>query len=156
MSKIRGLINYEPSLLVGVGFLILLSIITLRATASFLFPAYFFYLALAILAFFFFSKIDFEIISLFSKHLYLVSIVFLILPLLIGQVTRGAIRWIPLGPLNIQPDEVVRPILLVYIENKINEYEKEGFETILSEEDEKFRVFTRRVVKEIKVECASN
>lgn len=117
MLKIRGLISYEPSLLIGIGFLILLSIITLRATASFLFPLYFFYLALAIMAFFFFSKIDFEIISLFSKHLYLISIVFLILPLLIGQVTRGTIRWIPLGPLTIQPAEVVRPFLLVFFAN---------------------------------------
>lgn len=123
MLKIRGLINYEPILILGIVFLILLSIITLRATASFLFPVYFFYLAFAILAFLFFSKIDFEIISLFSKHLYAISIVFLILPLLIGQVTRGTIRWIPLGPLTIQPAEVVRPFLLVFFANYLTEKE---------------------------------
>jgi len=130
MTKTRRTGRYEPFFLLAVGFLVLLSTITLRATAGFLFPGYFFYLILAILVFFLFSKIDFEVISLFSKHLYLVSIIFLILPVLIGQVTRGTIRWIPLGPLTIQPAEVVRPFLLVFFANYLTK-EKLNLERLI-------------------------
>jgi len=130
MTKTRRTGRYEPLFLLAVGFLVLLSTITLRATAGFLFPGYFFYLILAILVFFLFSKIDFEVISLFSKHLYLVSIIFLILPVLIGQVTRGTIRWIPLGPLTIQPAEVVRPFLLVFFANYLTK-EKLNLERLI-------------------------
>jgi rod shape determining protein RodA len=41
--------------------------------------------------------------------------VFLSLPLIIGQVTRGAIRWIPIGDLTLQPSEIVRPFLILYV-----------------------------------------
>src|SRR4030042_833250 len=37
-----------------------------------------------------------------------------VLPLIIGQITRGAIRWIPLGPITIQTSEIVRPFLLIF------------------------------------------
>ncbi len=43
----------------------------------------------------------------------------------------------------------------VEAENKKNEYEKEGFEAIIVEESDKFQVFSRRLVKEIKVEGSS-
>lgn len=109
--------NQDYILFASIGLLLLLSIIVLRSIAPFLFPLYYLYLGLGFFAFFLFSKLDFEIISLFSKHLYVASIAFLILPLLVGQVTRGAIRWISLGPLSIQPAEIVRPFLLVFFAN---------------------------------------
>lgn len=109
--------NQDYILFASIGLLLLLGIIVLRSIAPFLFPLYYLYLGLGFFAFFLFSKLDFEIISLFSKHLYVASIAFLILPLLVGQVTRGAIRWISLGPLSIQPAEIVRPFLLVFFAN---------------------------------------
>jgi len=69
---------------------------------------------MALFVFWFFSQIDFDIISLFSKHLYIASIGLLLLTLVIGRVTRGTVRWIPIGPLSIQPAELVRPFLLVF------------------------------------------
>jgi len=96
-------------------FLIGFSLIVLRSVASFIFPNYFGYVFVAIALFIFFSQIDFEIYRTFSVFLYIGSIIFLILPLVIGQVTRGAVRWIPLGPWSIQPSEIVRPFLLVFI-----------------------------------------
>lgn len=121
MPEIKKKARLDYLLLIGIGLLFLLSMIVLRSIAPSLFPLYYFYLALSILVFFLFLKIDFEIVSLFSKHLYIGSIIFLILPLLIGQVTRGAVRWIPLGPLSIQPTEIVRPFLLVFFANYLTE-----------------------------------
>jgi len=117
MLRIARKKRIDPLLLVGITVLISFSILILRSIAPFLFPTYFLYVFFGILAFIFFSQIDFEIISLFSNHLYVLSIFFLILPLLIGKVTRGAVRWIPLGPLTIQPAEIVRPFLIVFFAN---------------------------------------
>ncbi|MFZ5933047.1 MAG: FtsW/RodA/SpoVE family cell cycle protein [Patescibacteria group bacterium] len=114
MQKLYRPPAFDLPLVFGMAFLVLLGIITLRSIAPSLFPVYFLYLFLAIVVFFFLIQTDFEVISLFSKFFYIGSIIFLIIPLLIGQVTRGAIRWIPLGALTIQPAEIVRPFLLVF------------------------------------------
>ena len=97
--------RFDYILLGSAIFLVVFGVVTLRSLAPSLFPVYFLYLVLAVFAFIIFSQIDFEILSLFSKHLYVLSILLLLSPLFIGQITRGAIRWIPIGPLTIQPAE---------------------------------------------------
>lgn len=104
---------------IAIGALIVLSLTVLNSIAPELFPTYFFYVVFGVLAFLLFSSVDYDIISAFSKHLYIFSIVLLILPLLIGQVTRGAVRWIPIGALTIQPAEIVRPFLIVFFADYI-------------------------------------
>lgn len=68
-----------------------------------------------------FSFFDFEVLSVFSKYFYWISIVLLIITLVIGQVTRGTVRWIPIAGLSFQPSEIVRPLLLVYFANFLTE-----------------------------------
>ncbi len=121
MPEISKKVSIDYILFISIGLLFLLSAIALRSVAPSLFPLYYLYFILSILVFFLFLVIDFEIISLFSKHIYWGSIVLLLLPLLIGQVTRGAVRWIPIGPLSIQPAELVRPFLLVFFANYLTE-----------------------------------
>lgn len=104
----------DPVLTVTLTLLVTLSVFVLFSIAPFLFPGYFFFLVVAIGFYLLFSNIDFDILAVFYKHLYVASIFFLLLPLVIGQVTRGAIRWIPLGTLTLQPSEIVRPFLLVF------------------------------------------
>ena len=113
----------DPLLVFGIAFLIVFGAIILRSVASDFFPVYWVYLVLAILSFIFFAKLDFSIVNAFTKHLYVFSIIFLILPLAIGEVTRGAIRWIPIGALTIQPAEIVRPFLLLFWANQLNGFE---------------------------------
>ena len=64
--------------------------------------------------FYVFYLIGFEIIKYFSVHLFIISIILLVLTLIIGSVTRGAIRWIPLGIFSFQPSEIVRPFILIF------------------------------------------
>lgn len=109
-----GFLFKDIWLSVSISFLIALSIVILRSVAPTLFPLYFVYLVIAVFSFWFFSQVGFEVISLFSKHLYVLSIFFLLLTFVIGQVTRGTIRWIPIGPISLQPAEIVRPLLLVF------------------------------------------
>ncbi|MEK7112659.1 MAG: FtsW/RodA/SpoVE family cell cycle protein [Patescibacteria group bacterium] len=123
MEKVSSSIKVDAPFFLGIGFLVILSIIVLRSIAPFLFPYYFFYIILAFIVFFLLFQVDFEVISLFAKHFYVGSIIFLILPILIGQVTRGAIRCIPLVALTIQPAEIVRPFLLVFFADYITKEE---------------------------------
>lgn len=117
MLKISSSPRLDYILLAAATLLIIFSFIVLSSIADFLFPAYFVYLFVAIGTFIIFYKIGFKLVSAFSVHLYIASIIFLLMPLVLGQVTRGAIRWIPLGPLTIQPSEIVRPLLLIFFAN---------------------------------------
>lgn len=101
----------------AIGFLISLSIFILRSIAPSVFPTNVFLIILAISAFVIFSLIDFDIISLFSKHFYIGSVILLIMTLLTGKITRGVVRWIPLGTLNLQAAEITKPFLLIFFAN---------------------------------------
>jgi len=104
----------DISLSIAVGFLLILSVFILNSVSHTLFPLYFIYILIAVFLFWLFSQIGFEIASLFSTHLYIFSIFLLVLTLIIGRVTHGTIRWIPIGSFTLQPSEIVRPFLLVF------------------------------------------
>lgn len=103
-----------------IAVLLVFSLFILNSVNPSIFPGYYVYFVLAILIFLFFSLFDFEIVSAFSPILYIVSIVLLIITLVIGQVTRGTVRWIPIGSYSFQPSEIVRPFLLVFFANYIS------------------------------------
>lgn len=70
-----------------------------------------FYIFISIIFFLFFSFFDLEILFPLSPFVYIMSILFLSLPLLVGTVTRGSVRWIPIGDFTVQPSELVKPFL---------------------------------------------
>lgn len=109
--------KYDVGIVVPLIFLLGLSFIILVSVSPGIFPNYIWYFVLGILAFLFFSLFDFEVLSAFSKYFYIISIVLLVTTLIIGQVTRGTVRWIPIGSLSIQPSEIVRPFLLIFFAN---------------------------------------
>jgi rod shape determining protein RodA len=120
MRSIFGFLLKDISLTISVFFLIIFSVVILNSLSRPLFPLYFIYIIVALSAFWFFSQIDFDVVSLFSKHFYIGSIILLLLTIIIGRVTRGTIRWIPIGPLSLQPAELVRPFLLVFFANYLS------------------------------------
>ncbi len=121
MPKSNRLEFGEIIFIVCIFVLVSLSLFVLRSIASYLFPNYFIYIAFSLLIFLIFLKIDFQLILTFSPFLYILSIILLILPLVIGQITRGAIRWIPLGNLTLQPSEIVKPFLILFFSKFISE-----------------------------------
>jgi len=72
------------------------------------------YIFLSLAIFFLFSFFDLETLFPLAPILYIAGIFFLILPFTFGTVTRGAIRWIPIGGLTIQPSEVVKPFVALF------------------------------------------
>ncbi|MCL4389905.1 MAG: rod shape-determining protein RodA [Patescibacteria group bacterium] len=63
--------------------------------------------------FFVISNLDFRIYASFGKLIYIAAIVLLSITLFIGLETRGAVRWIPLGPFRLQFSEILKPFLIV-------------------------------------------
>lgn len=104
-------------LTIPVLFLVAFGLFILGSLAPNIFPSYFVYVLVALIAFWFFSQVGFEVVSIFSKHLYIISLVLLVLTLIIGEVTRGSIRWIPIANLTFQPAEIIRPLILVFFAN---------------------------------------
>lgn len=109
--------KFDLLLLLPILLLLVFSFFILKSVSPSLFPSYFWYFGLGILVFLFFSLFDFEVVSAFSKYLYIISILLLLITLIIGQATRGTVRWIPIGNLSFQPSEIVRPFLLVFFAN---------------------------------------
>ena len=65
------------------------------------------------LLYFFISSASHDSFLNLSKPLYLLIIALLIFVLILGIETRGSIRWIPVGGLNIQPSEFAKPVIII-------------------------------------------
>lgn len=126
MLKLTASKKIDPPLIIGIGILLATSAFVLKTIAPFLFPAYFLYFIFGIAIFVFFLQIDFEAISSFDKIFYFLSIFLLVLTIIIGRVTRGAVRWIPLGPITIQSAEIARPLLLIFFAKFLTAKEIDG------------------------------
>ena len=114
MKALFKKLSIDPRFSISIGFLLSISIFMLNAIAPSLFPSYYIYIVISLITFFIFAGIDFEVLRLFSKHLYVASVILLLVTLIIGQATRGTIRWIPIGGLSFQPAEIVRPFLILF------------------------------------------
>lgn len=95
-------------------FLLLAGAVTLSSVSPGAFPGQFLHIGLAILVFILFANIDVKVLKEFGFWLYGFSLLLLLLTLFLGIVTRGSVRWISLGPLTVQPTEIVKPFLLVF------------------------------------------
>ncbi len=69
------------------------------------------------------TRVDWRLYKNFSKLAYIVSIVFLILVIFIGQEIKGAKRWLVIGPINFQPSEVAKIGLILYLSKYISDNE---------------------------------
>jgi len=130
MKNLVSVVKKDPFFVFTIFYLIITSIFILNSISASIFPLYYVFILLALLSFILFVQIDFEVLTLFSPHLYIFSLILLLLPLIIGQVTRGAIRWIPLGPLTLQPSEIVRPFLLIFFAMYLDSIKKITVPTI--------------------------
>lgn len=71
------------------------------------------------------ANVDYEYFSQFYIPLYIVNLLLLVAVLLIGSESKGATRWIALGPLTIQPSEFAKLILLFCLAKLITKRQKQ-------------------------------
>ncbi len=72
---------------------------------------------LGILAFFIVRNFDYNLLKPLIKYFYLLVILLLIVVFIIDFETRGSVRWIPLGPFNLQPSEFAKIALILSLAN---------------------------------------
>lgn len=61
------------------------------------------------------SQLDYRTLINLIKPSYFLIILLLILVFFLGVETRGSIRWIPLGIINIQPSEFAKPMIILFL-----------------------------------------
>jgi len=61
----------------------------------------------------------------FAVGVYAISVVLLLLVIFIGVVGKGAQRWIPLGPITIQPSEIAKIAVVMILALYMSKYEKQ-------------------------------
>ncbi len=103
--------KFDWYLLLPVLFLLGFSVGIIASISPANLPQHLLYILLGLGFFLFFSFIDLEILLPLSPLIYLLGLFFLALPFLVGTVTRGAVRWIPVAGFTIQPSEIVKPFL---------------------------------------------
>lgn len=80
---------------------------------------------------FFVSRTSYQSWTNFAWPLYFLSLALLLVTLLIGQSTRGSIRWIPMGPFKLQASEVVKPLLTLFFAQMATLLKPTNFKNIL-------------------------
>lgn len=70
---------------------------------------------LGVVVLFYCMRMDYHRWQRWSMQLLVIAFVLLALVLVIGPVVKGARRWIPLGFMNIQPSEVAKLAILVWL-----------------------------------------
>lgn len=70
---------------------------------------------LGVIFFFGLRKFDYRALKTLIKPLYFITLFSLVIVFLLGVETRGALRWIPLGPFNFQPSEFAKPVLILIL-----------------------------------------
>ncbi len=105
---------YNP-LTLGSALLLSISILVIFSSSSSLAFQQATFALLGFAIFFLVSRFDYRLFKNLSFYIYLVVIVLLVVVMFLGIETRGSIRWISLGFLNIQPSEFAKPALILML-----------------------------------------
>ena len=130
MNKSRFLLNWD--FLIPVIVLVILSLTTLLSINPVFFRSQLFFLVIAFAAFLFFSQVNYQIIKLYARPFYVVSLILLTLILILGIETRGSIRWIEILGFRIQFSEILKPFLAISLSSYLAEHENYSLKTIIS------------------------
>ncbi|MDO8638432.1 MAG: rod shape-determining protein RodA [Candidatus Daviesbacteria bacterium] len=70
---------------------------------------------IGLLIYFSLSNFDFESLGPYINYFYLFTLVLLVIVFVIGIETRGSLRWISVGFLQIQPSELAKPVVILFL-----------------------------------------
>lgn len=112
-NSMKKYLNKNYLILIPILILNIISLFYLHTTSYFYKQLIFLILSYIIL--FISSKINISYIYKYLKYLYYFSLLLLILVLFIGKETHGAKAWINLGIISIQPSEIMKLVLTIYI-----------------------------------------
>lgn len=109
LSSINWPITICSLLLLSIGILVIFSSSLELALQQTIFAC------AGILIYLFVSQFDLRSIKNLIVTFYVMIMVLLIIVQILGIETRGVVRWIPLGMLNLQPSELSKPVLVLVL-----------------------------------------
>lgn len=109
----RYFLKIDPWLILPVFLLVIMSLTTLLSINIVFFKSQLLSLAIALIGFFLFSRINMEFFRKLKLPIYIVSLILLGIILLIGIKSRGAIRWIDILGVRLQFSEILKPFLAI-------------------------------------------
>lgn len=77
--------------------------------------------------FFFFCRLDLSVVFHLKWHIYFAAILLLLITMIIGVESRGATRWINIGPFRAQFSELLKPFLIASFAVLISQNKLRGF-----------------------------
>jgi rod shape determining protein RodA len=80
------------------------------------------YLSLGVAAFFIISRIDYRLLAHFSTVFYVAVIALLLLTFIIGETTRGSVRWIDFNFITVQASEIAKPVIILALATFFSKY----------------------------------
>lgn len=124
-----GIFNIDWWLLIPTAVLVILSFTVLFSIGPSLVKNQGIAVFISIAAFILISRIHYQQVKKMWIQMYLVSFILLVLVLVFGTASRGAIRWISLFGLQIQFSEVLKPFLLLCLAGFLSRDETRSIRT---------------------------
>lgn len=105
----------------GFGIIAIGSIFIYGDGGNDIFTRHMIYVAISICIFIIFALLDYTILKTYSTYIYFFSIALLIVTLLFGTTLRGTSGWLDLGIFYVQPVEIVKIFMIIFLAHFISE-----------------------------------
>lgn len=132
MISARGIFSIDWRLVIPVLLLIVFGLATLFAINPIFFRSQLLFVIISFFAFFFIANSNFRMFEMYSLPIYVISVILLVIVLILGIETRGAVRWIDFFGIRIQFSEIVKPLLLVSLATYLGSKETYSLKTFFT------------------------
>ncbi len=105
-------LRFDWLLLASILVIVCLSLLIIFSIDPGLFKSQLVFFLVGFLFYFFFLKLDINILKSLAVPLFVLSLLLLASTFIFGGVTRGSVRWIKIGFINLQSSEIVKPLLI--------------------------------------------
>lgn len=127
----RPRISLDYWLIIPTILLIAIGLTTLATLNLQYFKSQLISLVISSIFFFIFINMNYENLLTMKKPIYFLSIILLIMVLIIGIESRGAVRWIDFFGIRFQISEILKPFLSLSLASQISQNYKPGFKIFL-------------------------
>ncbi|SRR5258708_87284 len=111
--------------------LVLLSLTTLFSVNTMYFKNQLVFFILGIILFYFFSQVNYHLLTFYATPVYVISLAVLFLLLLLGIESRGAVRWFDILGFRIQFSEIFKPFLIIALASFLSQRNNTSAKTFL-------------------------
>lgn len=132
MNNKKGILDIDWFLALPVLVLVTISLVTLFSINIEFFKSQLIFLVISLFAFLFFSQTNYKILKIYSAHIYIVSLVLLILVFFLGIEARGSVRWVEFLGFRIQFSEILKPFLAISFASYISVKENLNFRSFIN------------------------